>query len=131
MAAGNLIPGGDGGGRDERQRHRPRHPGDNGADRNLRRSRQTVKDSRGSTRESGLRLFWVRHLPLVTVSDLAAGDVTAVIIQVNVGLVPDIVPMDADLQAFDKFVRALHPQHENLVIALVLGEQGGPQANYA
>ena len=65
-------------------------------------------------------------LRLVPVRDLAAGDVTAIIIQIDIGVVPDKVPMDAGFQAFDEFISGLHPKHENLVPPLGLGDQGRP-----
>ena len=57
---------------------------------------------------------------------LAAGDVTAIIIQIDVGVVPDKVPMDVGFQAFEEFIGARHPKHENLVPPLGLGDQGRP-----
>ena len=49
---------------------------------------------------------------------------TAIIIQIDVGVVPDEVPINSGFQAFEKFIGGLHPEHQNLVPPLGLGDQG-------
>ena len=73
------------------------------------------------------RLFPPGTPPLIVVGDLAAGDVTAIGIQIDVGVIPDKVPVEAGFQASDEFIGGLHPKHENLVPPIGLGDQGRPQ----
>ena len=41
------------------------------------------------------------HLPLVPVRELTAGDVPAIRIHIDVGVITDKVPMDASFQTFE------------------------------
>ena len=66
------------------------------------------------------------YLPLVPVRDLATNDVTVIVIYINVGAVPDKVPMDVGFQAFKEFIRGRHPKHANFVPPFGLREQGRP-----
>lgn len=52
--------------------------------------------------KQGLKRF------LVAIGELAADDVTAIIIEADIGVIPDVIPMDAEFQALEEFITGHH-----------------------